>query len=365
MKKILLVGSLIFVLLAVTACSNAEAVNHKYASDAVSPEKEWVFVEEEIEDEEIVDLGPRSFLTGLPIDEDDLYRRPFAVVLGNNRAAWPHSGISSADLIYEAPAEGGVTRLIAFFQSELPTQVGPVRSAREHFIDYALNHDAVFVHHTSSQGAMNRLLYYGINRIDGGSLGGNVFWRDQSQPAWAGGGTRMLEHSSFMSPEHALIHMENIGMRALVENVEELSFDFGSIPASVTPLQSAESVSIAYSTVYRRTFNFDAETNTYLVGNSDGPHMDALNQEPVTVTNILLQQTWVRGTGAGDLALYVNTGRIRSQLITGGEVFTVYWERDWFGQPIRWFFENGEPMILPPGRTWISTVTPELPIHFN
>ena len=361
MKKGLLIG-LIVLTLFMTACSGDEEYVIKNMVDFELQVKEWD--EPEVE-EEIVDLGPRSLLTGLPMDEEYIYRRPFAVVLGNNRAAWPHSGISYADVIYEAVAEGGVTRLIAFFHSELPTQVGPVRSAREHFIDFAINHDAVFVHHTSSQGAMNRLLYYGINRIDGGSLGGNIFWRDASRPDWAGGGTRATEHSSYMSPVAGLEHMENISMRSEIEEPESLSFNFGAIPADVSPLQRGTNISIAYSPVYRRTFNFDAETGLYFVGNSDGAHLDALNQEQVSVTNVLIQSTWIRGTGAGDLPLFVNTGRVQGYLITGGEVFVVYWVRDWFGQPIRWYFENGEPMVLPLGRTWVNSVTPELPVHFN
>ncbi|MCL2285851.1 MAG: DUF3048 domain-containing protein, partial [Firmicutes bacterium] len=67
--------------------------------------------------DEPIDTRPRSLLTGLPIEEEYLYRRPIAVVINNLRPAWPQSGIVSADVIYEVLAEGEVTRLVGIFQS--------------------------------------------------------------------------------------------------------------------------------------------------------------------------------------------------------------------------------------------------------
>ncbi|MCL2498898.1 MAG: DUF3048 domain-containing protein [Defluviitaleaceae bacterium] len=93
------------------------------------------------------DPGPPGLLTGLPIHEGYVNRRPIAVVVNNIFAAHPQSGISSADVVYEVLTEGNITRLIAVFQTEIPDKIGPVRSTRNYFAGLAMNHDAIFVHH--------------------------------------------------------------------------------------------------------------------------------------------------------------------------------------------------------------------------
>ena len=73
-------------------------------------------------------------------------RRPMAVTINNHVEARPQKGLSSADLIYEAVAEGGISRFLAIFHSKLPSVVGPVRSARVYYIDWAKEYDAWYAH---------------------------------------------------------------------------------------------------------------------------------------------------------------------------------------------------------------------------
>ena len=73
-------------------------------------------------------------------------RRPMAVMINNHVDARPQKGLSSADLIYEAVAEGGISRFLAIFHSRLPETVGPVRSARVYYIDWAKEYDAWYAH---------------------------------------------------------------------------------------------------------------------------------------------------------------------------------------------------------------------------
>ena len=73
--------------------------------------------------------------------------RPVAVMVDNdNSAAWPHAGLSNAFLVYEVPVEGGSTRLMALFHADETEKIGPVRSSRHYFLDYVLEHDAIYTH---------------------------------------------------------------------------------------------------------------------------------------------------------------------------------------------------------------------------
>lgn len=111
-------------------------------------------------------------------------RRPLAVMIENHTEARPQSGISSADIVYEAVAEGGITRFMALFYCNLAdVQVGPVRSARTYFLDWLSEYDALYAHvgGANSPGpadALSQIIKYGVRDLNQFSIGFPVFWRD-------------------------------------------------------------------------------------------------------------------------------------------------------------------------------------------
>ena len=95
-------------------------------------------------------------LTGEGCAQDISQKRPVAVMLNNLKKALPQLGVSQADLIYELPAEGGITRMMAVFQSvEGVGDLGSVRSARDYYVSLARGHDAVFLHAGGSRSRMS------------------------------------------------------------------------------------------------------------------------------------------------------------------------------------------------------------------
>ena len=158
-------------------------------------------IEDELEpepEEEEEDPGPdltglaMNPLTGHYIDEDLAWRRPLAVVINNINQALPQSGIAQADVIYEVLAEGGVTRLVAIYKEMDAEKIGPVRSTRHYFLDFALNHDAVLVHHGGSPQGYAAISNMGAANLDGMHIV-RAFFRDPARAAIP----RMIEHSSF------------------------------------------------------------------------------------------------------------------------------------------------------------------------
>src|SRR3989344_4299826 len=111
-------------------------------------------------------------------------RRPLAVVIENHTEARPQSGLSSADIIYEAVAEGGITRFMGVFYCNLSdVQVGPVRSARTYFLDWLGEYDALYAHvggaNTSGPAdALGQIIKYGVKDLNQFSIDFPTFWRD-------------------------------------------------------------------------------------------------------------------------------------------------------------------------------------------
>lgn len=102
--------------------------------------------------------GPVNPLTGLPIDEEWVNRRPVAIMLNNLKQALPQLGQSQADIIYEIPAEGGITRMVGVYQSvEDVGTIGSIRSARPYYLEVALGHDAIFLHAGGSEDAYAKI----------------------------------------------------------------------------------------------------------------------------------------------------------------------------------------------------------------
>ena len=96
--------------------------------------------------------------------------RPIAVMIDNHKGAWPQVGLNDAYIVYEIIVEGGETRLMPVFKGKDLEKIGPVRSARHYFIDYALENDAIYVHFGSSPQALSDIATYKVNNINGISL---------------------------------------------------------------------------------------------------------------------------------------------------------------------------------------------------
>ena len=103
--------------------------------------------------------------------------RPIAVMIDNHSDAWPQAGLNQAYMVYEIIVEGGETRLMALFKGVDLDKIGPVRSARHYFIDYAMENDAIYVHFGQSPQAQSDIKKYSINDINGIAEDGTTFWR--------------------------------------------------------------------------------------------------------------------------------------------------------------------------------------------
>ena len=139
-------------------------------------------------------------LTGLPMEEEYENNRPVAVMFNNLKAAQPQLGVSQADIIYEIPAEGGITRMVGLFQTmDGVGTLGSIRSTRTYYLEVALGHDAVLLHAGGSPDAYEKISAWKVNNIDGVRGGSNqekVFWRDAERKKNAG-----YEHSMLTSGE--------------------------------------------------------------------------------------------------------------------------------------------------------------------
>ncbi|MCL2421879.1 MAG: DUF3048 domain-containing protein [Defluviitaleaceae bacterium] len=314
-----------------------------------------------------------SQLTGLPIPEEVDFLRPIAVVVNNHSRALPQSGIIDAEVIYEVLAEGNITRLVVIHQQLESPMIGPVRSTRQYFADFAMEKDAIFAHHGGSPSGYARLRQYRIDALDGMNLEGTTFWRDPERFRIP----MLIEHSSYTSAERieAAVETRNIRRERYADDGIGFSFNrsrdtFEEIAqASGGDFSPCWELIVPFSTAYPRTFVYDPETMTYVVYNVYGPHVDRnVLEDPdvedeslaqVRATNILVQltSTWIVPGDAEGRREVTTVGSGYGYLATQGGIVNVRWTRDSIETPTRWYFMNGDPLLLTPGQTWICIIS--------
>lgn len=281
--------------------------------------------------------------------------RPVAVMVDNdNSEAWPHAGLTDAYLVYEVPVEGGATRLMALFNEQSTAKIGPVRSSRHYFLDYALEHDAIYTHYGYSPQAQSDIPALGINNINGviGTDSG-AFWRESK---YAGD-----YHSAFTSIEKIMAAAGAKGYRTGREKAPLHFAENVVVPEGGT---AAETVKIPYAGFYSSGFAYDAAAGTYKKL-MNGNHHAVQEEASLAVKNIVIMQMKTYSLGDGSARINVDTvGSGTGYFVTMGQAVPITWEKAGRSEATVWKNADGEEIALNPGQTWVmllpSGVTPQI-----
>ncbi len=306
-------------------------------------EKVEKIVEKEEEKEEPVVEPPK-----LKIVDENTTTRPFAVMINNHKEARPlQSGLQDAYIIYEIIVEGGITRYMALFLDQNTERIGSIRSARHYFLDYALENDAIYVHHGNSPQALRDFGLLGIDRIEVSES--KTGWRDRSlNVAW--------EHKLFTSIEKL---NNGLGSKRTVRNNDLLlkysitPLDLSSIPNSTV----ANSVSINYSNAFTTSYEYDETEKVYKRYVNNVEHKDYVTGKQYTFKNIITYK--VRNYTLNDPE---NKGRQGLDNIGSG---TGYYISEGYAIPINWSkssrraqtkytLEDGTELVVNDGNTFIQ-----------
>ena len=204
--------------------------------------------------------------------------RPIAVMIDNHDDAWPQAGLQKAYMVYEIIVEGGETRLMALFKgADDVEKIGPVRSARHYFIDYAMENDAIYVHFGESPQASSDIKKYSIAEIDGISEDGTTFWRVKDKKA---------PHNAVTSMENLIKSAKNKNFR--MTSSEESVLNYVADEVNLEEGQGAVSVTIPHSQLQTVKYEYDEENKVYERFARKEAQVDWDTDEPITVKNIII-----------------------------------------------------------------------------
>lgn len=280
--------------------------------------------------------------------------RPIAVMIDNDgRSSWPHSGLEDAYLIYEMYVEGGATRLMALFKGTDTKKIGPVRSARHYYFDYAFEHNAMYTAFGWSPRAGAELPNIGldyINGIKGKDYG--YFWREEKY--------RGDYHSVYTSIEKL---KKGASDKGYTMTTDEKFMEYNDEFTYISDGYNATKIRIPYSGAYSVTYNYDNENKNY----TRTLNTTVLHQSPNGIAyapqNIIIQKARNYSLGDGSDRQNIETvGSGDGIYITGGQAIDIKWRKNSRKEKTIYTDLNGNELKLNPAQTFINIVPPSLNI---
>lgn len=203
--------------------------------------------------------------------------RPIAVMIDNHNKAWPQAGLNKAYIVYEIIVEGGETRLMALFKGQNVTNIGPVRSSRHYFLDYALENDAIYVHYGWSPQAQSDISTLKVNNINGISESSSSFWRNNKKKS---------PHNVLTSTEKILTIANRKKYSTTSTKDSVLNYTADSI--ELVDGVSATHVTIPHSNLQKVEYKYNVETGRYTRYARNTVQKDFITGEEITTKNIIV-----------------------------------------------------------------------------
>lgn len=290
-------------------------------------------------------------LTGRLVRPNIAARHPIAVMIDDLRPARPQSGLASASVVWQAPAEGGIPRYMAIFQDNLPELVGPVRSSRVYYIAWAAEWRAIYYHAGGSPQALALLRSKGRGQY---VYNGEAFRYSKTFYRLP---TRSAPHN---------LYAAGTKMRTLGKTLGAKDKDYTTVwqfapdaPLEARPYGGTITVGYPYNTI---RYKYDRKTNTYLRSvTGEKKQTDAADGTRIAPKNVVVMRMRFGPLndghpGAPRLEASV-VGSGTAWISTNGRTIKGTWKKTSMTKPTRFYDKNGNEVTLTVGQTFVQVLT--------
>ena len=300
---------------------------------------------------------------------DNSNERPIAVMIDNAIGDANHAGLQESFLNYEIIVEGGITRIMALYKDKDVNLIGPIRSARHYFLDYALESDAIYVHYGWSPYAEDDITKLKIDNVNG-LTDSSPFRRDTKSIAPHNVFTRMSYLKSFIDTTGSEVElsqeegtprtMKSLDWKLLHYSTEEIMLNDKNPSAKV-----ANEVIIPYSATEVRKYKYSDSDKYYFRISNDKAEYDRKSGEQLHYKNIIIQR--VKNTTLDDIGRQAleTTGTGTGFYITNGYCLPINWSKATRESKTIYTYEDGAEIIVNDGNTFIQIVPLYSNIAFN
>lgn len=301
----------------------------------------------DIQVEAVIPSGVRRKIDGVFVEEGKENFYPHAVMIENSIEARPQAGLEKASVIYEALTESGITRFLAVFASDENIDfIGPVRSARPYFADWAQEYNSLYFHSGGSPEVLSDLKKGKYNLIDVNEISslGIYFFRDKSYPR---------PHNLFTNTS-LLDEAEYDLTGADKENIYE-PWQFED-DAPQEKRGDIKNISIDFSVnIYQVNFKYDKENNEYLRFEGSEPHL-IQNGAQLKAKNIIVQ--FVKTKVVDDLGRrdMETVGEGDAIVFNDGKATVGVWKKSSPSVRTKFYDQDDKEVALNAGVIWVEVV---------
>lgn len=323
MKKILSVILMLSLIVISTSC--------KKETEAVNPVAE--------------DL-PQQTVSDFYVKMTEIKSRPVAVMIDNDsEEARPQTGLEDAFAVYEIKVEGIASRMMALFLDVDTTKVGPVRSSRHYFLDYALEHDAIYTHCGYSPQAANDIVALGVDNINEiGANNGKNFFRDRAKYA---------PHNLYASVPELSAYATARGYES--ETEKERVFEYKKNDEDFVG-SDANEILLPYHSAYVVSYKYNAEEKVFERYVNGQPHISESTGKVLTAKNILAYEVVNYSIDSVGRQNLENLGSGTGYYLTNGKNVPITWSKNSRSGKTEYKTENGEKLILNPGNVFVHII---------
>ena len=275
--------------------------------------------------------------------------RPYAIMINNVAGARKlQSGLQDAYLIYEMMVEGGITRYLALFLDQNTERIGSIRSARHYYLDYALENDAIYVHHGYSPQAREDWNSLGVDRIEVNES--TTGWRDKSA-------SKTYEFTLFSSIEKL---NKGLGNKRTERN-NDLLLNYSADEVDLSQLEGAipaNKLNIKYSGNTNNNYVYDKDNKFYLRSVNNKSQDDYVTGKQLTVKNIIVYSIKYSGISGDDKGRQTidNIGEGNGYYISNGYAIPITWSKKSRKSQTIYRYNNGQEITVNDGNTFIQIV---------
>ncbi len=299
-------------------------------------------------------------------------RRPLGIMIENSTDARPQSGLGSADVIFEAVAEGGITRFLAVYYCQEEPVVGPVRSARVYFIDFisGFGKFPLYAHvggantpgPADALGQIEEMGWDQYNDLNQFSIGFPVFWRDYERLPGVATEHTMYSNTNRLWEVAAKRGLDRKDKKGVSWDVNFTSWSFKD-DVAISQRPSAFVVSFGFWENYpdfNVRWQYDSKNNAFLRFNGGEPHFDKNTGKQLWAKNVVVvfmeESVANDGYDKGEHLLYETIGEGDAVVFQDGVAQEATWKKESRDSQIVFVDKKKEEIHFNRGQIWIEVI---------
>jgi hypothetical protein len=284
-------------------------------------------------------------LTGTALDGGDPSAPSLAAKIDNHPLARPQVGLDRADIVFEELVEGGITRYVAIWHSDVPAEIGPVRSVRPMDPEIVSPFGGILAYSGGQQRFIEAMLDAPVaSAIHGQSDVDDFFYRS----------------SNAVAPHNVIVRAPELIANFADRSAPAPQFNYAtSVEDSTAAVFGDEitSMRVTFSSFSSPSWEWSADDGVFYRNQTNGAADLAISGDQIAADNVIVLEVDIQVIQDIPTTNLIDSGE--GFVATGGKIHDIRWSKESAESPIELSDASGARVLLAPGQTWIELIPAE------